>query len=185
MTAMDTFPENDKRWFMHIGYLAQNWAAVETTLDGIVRQLHVHYDGEKFEPTLPQAFNRKRTFVRKAFAEHPDLAQFSGWLETLLETATRLSEVRNWALHSGWVTEGATSATLNRYSRNNPLKWENQKFTLEQMYAAGEDCAGLMLMLTWFGQRAFGAMTEEQLVEALHQLSSQLGASIPSDDPAD
>lgn len=184
MTAMDTFPEDEKRWFMHIGYLAQNWAGVETTLDGIVRQLHVHHGGTKFEPTLPQAFNRKRTFIRKAFANDPNLAEFSGWLESLLDTATRLADIRHWALHSGWVTEGADTATLNRYSRSDPLKWEQQKFTLDEIYNAGADCAGLTLMLTSFGQVAFGLITKEQLVEHLRKLSSQMGAPLAFDDPA-
>lgn len=182
MTAMDTFPEDEKRWFMHIGYLAQNWAAVETTLDGIVRQLHVHHGGEKFEPTPPQAFNRKRTFIRKAFADNPNLAEFSGWLETLLDTATRLAEIRHWALHSGWVTEGETTATLGRYSKSEPLKWEQQKFTLDEIYAAGVDCAGLCLMLTWFGQVAFGLMTKEQLIEHFRELGSKMGTSFPLDE---
>jgi len=182
---MDAFPEDEKRWFMHIGYLAQNWAGVETTLDGIVRQLHVHHGGHKFEPTPPQAFKRKRTFIRKAFADRPELAEHKGWLETLLDTATRLAEIRHWALHSGWVTEGAENVTLNRYSKDDPLKWEHHKLTLDELYAAGEECAGLMLRLTWFGQVAFGIMTKEQLIENLSELSSEIGAPLPSDDPSD
>ncbi|PBC02520.1 hypothetical protein CK220_20645 [Mesorhizobium sp. WSM3860] len=170
---------------MHIGYLAQNWAGVETTLDGIVRQLHVHYGGQKFELTPPQAFKRKRTFIRKAFADRPELAEHTGWLETLLATATRLAEIRHWALHGGWVAEGSTTVTLNRYSKDDPLKWEQQKFTLDELYAAGEECAGLVLMLTWFGQVAFGIMTKEQLIESLGELGSKIGVPLPSDDPAD
>lgn len=170
---------------MHVGYLAQNWAAVETTLDGIVRQLHVHHGGEKFEPTPPQSFNRKRTFIRKAFAADPDLAEFSGWLETLLDTAARLADIRHWALHSGWVTEGSTTATLSRYSKSKPLRWEQQKFTLDEIYRAGEECAGLSVILTWFGQVAFGLMTKEQLVEHLRELSSQLGTPLSFDESTD
>ncbi|MES0108361.1 hypothetical protein [Mesorhizobium sp. M0013] len=185
MTGMDTFPEDDKRWFMHIGYLAQNWAAVETTLDGIVRQLHVYYGGAKFEPSPPQAFNRKRTLIRKTFAEHPDLAGFSEGMAKFLDDATRLAEIRHWALHSGWVTEGAEDVTLNRYSRSEPLKWEQQKFTLDEIFAAGAECGGLSLSLTWFAQRAFGIMTEEQLIEFFRKLSSQLGTPFPDEDPAD
>ncbi|MER9496040.1 MULTISPECIES: hypothetical protein [unclassified Mesorhizobium] len=184
MTDMDTFPEDDRRWFMHIGYLAQNWAAVETTLDGIVRQIHTQYGGVRGELEPPQAFNRKRTYIRKAFAAHPALVGFSEGMEGLLDTATRLAEIRHWALHSGWAESDAATTMLRRYSRAEPLKLEERQFSIDDIYAAAVECASLMLTLSLFGRRAFGLMTQEQIEEFISKFAGQVGTPLPSDDPA-
>lgn len=34
------------------------------------------YGGEKIEPLTPQAFNRKPSYLRKAYATHPELTKF-------------------------------------------------------------------------------------------------------------
>ena len=170
---------------MHVGYLAQNWAAVETFLDDFVRQLHVHYGGLPDYPEPPQAFKRKRTYIRKAFAAHPDLAPYSSGLNDLLDTASRLAEVRHKALHSAWGEFDATVATLSSYSRSEPLVREWHKITIDEIFKAAVECAQLAFVLSFFGQRAFGKITGEQVEQALGELASKFVTTLPSDDPAD
>lgn len=184
MTGMDALPEVEKRWFMHVGYLAQNWAGVEVILDGIVRQAYVHYEGHKLEPSPPVAFNRKRTFLRKAFAAHPKLAPYSTGLEGMLDTASKLADIRNWTMHSGWADTQPHNALLARYQRSNPLQWEEQTFSLDEIFDAAVECGTLMLALTFFAEIAFGLKTKEEQEQFFRELAGQLGIPLPSDDPA-
>jgi hypothetical protein len=180
---MDSFPETEKRWFMHVGYLAQNWAAVELMLDGIARQLHVHYGGEKLERSPPQPFTQKKKFLRRAFGAHPKLRRFSSELNTLLETATRLAEIRHWTLHAGWADTQADAALLRRYRREDPLRLEQQSFSLEEIYSAATECATLAFSLNLFAQEAFGLRTRVEIEQLLSDLSSQINSSEPSEAP--
>lgn len=184
MSDMDKFPETEKRWFMHVGYLAQNWAGVETMLDGHVRHIHVHYDGAKIEQEPPQSFNRKRTYLRKAFARHPKLKEHAEAANSLLDEATRLAEIRNWTLHSGWSKMDPDNALLGRYSRSERMLWEQQEFTIDDIYKAAADSVSLAFALSFFGQFAFGLQTQEQIEQVLREITGKLGAPFPGDDPA-
>lgn len=182
MSGMDTFPEDEKRWFMHVGYLAQNWAAVETILDGVIRELHTNYDGHLIEPSPPQALNRKIKYARKAFAAHPKLQPHSPEINLLLETATQLAGVRHWTLHSGWAASDANSALLRRFSRAEPMQLEAREFTIEEVFKAATDCGGLTLSLSFVTQRAFGLITAEQINEFFSKLIGASGTPLPRDD---
>ena len=183
MSSMDSFPEIEKRWFMHVGYLAQNWAAIETVLDNIVRQLHVHYDGQRIEPSPPQSFKRKRTFIRKVFAGHPALNEHSESLAELLETATRLAAIRHWALHSGWAETNMDDALLGRYKASDPLRWEQQRFSLEEIFQAAVESAKLAFVLTLFSQRAFSIKPPDEIDRLLDGLDTQIEAAVVRRDP--
>jgi hypothetical protein len=180
---MDAFPEGEKQWFMHIGYLAQNWAAVESELDGMARQLHVHYDGHLIVAEVPMAFIRKYKFIRKAFAAHPKLAEFSDRCQPLLEEAKRLAETRHWALHSGWVESDQKEALLRRYSKSDPLSFEDKRFSLDEIYQAAVDCGWLTMNLSFFGQVAFGLKSQEEVDELISGLINKITPTIPSGDP--
>jgi hypothetical protein len=180
MTGMDTFPEDDKHWFMHLGYLAQTWAALEHSLDGIARQLHADYDAKKLEQ-LPISFNRKRDYIRRVFANHPNLVQFSETMNGLLDTATRHSEIRNWALHSGMVDSG-DFATFNRW-RKAELKHERRELSPQELYDAAVGCASLTLTLGLVARYFFGLQTREEVQKLLSEITGKLGTPFPGDEP--
>lgn len=184
MSDMDAFPEDEKRWFMHIGYLAQNWAAVEGALDGMTRQLHVHYDGHLIATEVPLAFSRKYKFIRKAFASHPKLINFSDRCQLLLDEAKRLADIRHWALHSGWVESDQNDALLRRYSKNEPLTLEDKRFSLDDIYQAAAGCGWLTINLTFFGQLAFGLKSQEEVDQLITELISKITPTLPSGDPS-
>jgi hypothetical protein len=182
MTGMDKFPDDEKRWFMHLGYLAHNWAALDHSLDGIVRQLHATFDGSKIESEPPQSFNRKRTYIRKAFAVHPNLAQFAEGMSEFLEEATRLSEIRHWALHSGRADSGET-ATLNRW-RKAKMEHEQREVSIQEIFDAALQCASLTLTLNLVIHFYFGFKTREEVEKLVGEITGKLGTPLPSDDPA-
>ncbi|WP_420408887.1 hypothetical protein [Hoeflea sp.] len=173
MSDMDKFPEDEKRWYMHVGYLAQNWAAVETTLDGIIRELHMKYDGHLVEPSPPHALNRKTKYVRKVFAAHPKLQPHSSGINSLLELTTRLAAVRHWTLHGGWVASDANSAMLKRFSRSEPMRLEGREFSIDEIFKAAKDCGSLTVSLSFFAQHAFGLITAKEINEFFRKLAGE------------
>jgi len=179
MTDMDTFPEEEKRWYMHLGYLAQTWAALEHSLDGIARQLHAHYDADKTEQ-IPISFNRKRDYIRRVFGKHPNLIQFSESMNGFLETATRYSEIRNWALHSGIVDSGDT-AMFNRW-RKKELKHEQRELSLQELYETAAGCGSLTLTLALVTKLFFGLQTREEVEKLVGEIIGKFGTVPSSDD---
>ncbi len=181
MSPIDTLPEADKRWLMHIGYLAQTWAALEHSLDGIARQIHAHYDTEKVEP-VPISFNRKRDYIRRMLARHPKLVEFSKGINEILDAATTHSEVRNWALHSGMAGIDDT-VTFNRW-RKAELAHEQRALSLQEVYEAASGCASLTLALGILGRYIFGFQSRQETEKLLGEVASKLRTPFPGNKPA-
>lgn len=172
MTDIENFPEDYKFNLMHLGYLAQNWATLEIILDGIVRHTYVYYEGDRFEPSPPQAFKRKQKYIRKIFSEHKDLVCFSTRMNDLLETAGKLAEIRHWALHSGWAESDSATSILSRYNRSDFLKWETKKFSNHELYAAAIECAKISIIISTISNLAFNLITNQQFDELIHEFNN-------------
>ncbi|MEX6505642.1 hypothetical protein [Jiella sp. M17.18] len=178
MTQIDDFSEEDKRWLMHLGYLAQTWATLEHCLDGIVRQLNAGYDAHRVDP-VPISFSSKRKYIRKIFRTHPALVQFSEGVDEILDSASRHSEIRNWALHSGMVGNG-DAAIFNRWQKAES-KHEQRSLSTEDVYAAATGCASLAMSLGILAPYFFGFQTVEQLDEIVSQVLGKLHTQPPRD----
>lgn len=182
---MDSFPEEDKRWYMRVGYLAENWAALELFLDMIVRTLYVKYGGDRVEPSVPQALNRKLRFARKMFLENKVLNERAPAMGETFDEIQRLADIRNWALHGNRVEADGDLLKLSRFVRGAaPGAMERITMSLDDIYEAACDCASLSVTLYFTGSLAFGLKTQEDVEQFLSKLARQLGTDFPSSDPA-
>ncbi len=174
VSGVDELPEEDKRWYMHVGFLAENWAGAEAMLDFIVATLHAKYDGDAIEASPPEALNRKIKFVRKVFSRHPDLIAHSGPMNELLEQATELAQIRHWALHGNRVDNSEKTATLSRLVKGDRKKLERVRISTEQLYHAAMDSGGLGIGLHLTSSIAFGRIKAEDLEDLFRQFACKL-----------
>ena len=85
---------------MAIGYIAQNWAMLEQTLDAWIAMIYHDIGGRKrVDPKLPRNFLGKTRFLRKAFNALEPLKPFAKEVIPILDKANNMSPKRNDLIH--------------------------------------------------------------------------------------
>lgn len=146
-----SFPE---RYLLALGSVTLSWAMSELALNNIVGLVFHAHGGHRSEKDIPRtAYNRKEKYVRRAFSENDNLAQFAPLLIPILDEMNRLSEERHWCIHGVALNlhSATDSVTHTKYDVINNLYRENaREFDLEDMSRLVEDIVALSQRLADF-----------------------------------
>lgn len=179
---IDEIPEEWKRAYLALGLLAANWASVEFALDHMINTVHVQFDGDKIEPERPRSFNRKPTYLRKAFAAHEGLAPHLPDLDRLLNEASNIAEQRHWCLH-GFLdlrNRSGPFSVIKVVHKGSP-RTELRSFSVESMTTLAERALALSVNLLFFGVSTIWVEGQDDLNQVIREFLGKDRTALPSD----
>ncbi|MER9163563.1 hypothetical protein [Mesorhizobium sp. M0715] len=177
-------PEDKRDTFTAIGLLTVGWASAECALDFIIRYVHELYDGNQVAPVPPVSFKGKPPYLRKAFADHPDLASHLPRLNELLEEAWQIAEQRHWCIHG--LVELRTSSEafpISKIIHGKNHRQDKREFTVPKIEFVAERAMALSLNLFFFGVQTVGIMPKDEANKFVRELLSQYSAALPEGEP--
>jgi hypothetical protein len=107
----------DEAFFAAVGHLTIAWAHVESGLDFAILIIYGRLGGDKIEPEMPRALQRKITYLRKAVNRMDQLAPFRPTFPSLADRIAEASEQRHDIVHGYAIThfeEGLTEVKFGR-----------------------------------------------------------------------
>lgn len=132
-------PQENQEIFFWIGLASTSWARMEQHIDAIIMQVNKPSNNhDLFDPDHPKPFGDKIKRLKRLFAHHPDLLEYSPTVDDFSRGLLELAEERNALLHG--VLEDFNKAndtfTLNgcRYrKRENDFHHRHQVIPVQRL----------------------------------------------------
>lgn len=174
-------PDSWKTFYGLLGLLTATWADAEWAFDCIILQVHSEYGGSKIEPEIPQSFNRKPRYLRKAFASHPALQPHQDRLEELLLEATEVAELRHWCVHGIYseIPEDGPMV-LSKIARGGTPALQQRTMTFADIELTANRAVALGINVVLFGIGSVGIMPQDQADDLVRKLLGKDIAVLPS-----
>ncbi|MBZ9960834.1 hypothetical protein [Mesorhizobium sp. BR1-1-14] len=172
-------PENMRDTFTTIGLLTVGWAAAEYALDFIIRYAHEFYEGKQIAPVPPLSFKGKPPYLRKTFANHPELAPHLPKLNELLEEASQIAEQRHWCIHGMVDLRAGPKIPISKIIHGKEHRQDRREFTVHQIEMLHARAMTLTLNLFFFGVQTVGIMPKDEANKLVREFLRKHRASLP------
>ncbi|RWE99022.1 hypothetical protein [Mesorhizobium sp.] len=180
LAMIKDLPEDRRNTFAAIGLLTVCWASAEYAMDFVIRYVHERYEGNQVAPVPPISFKGKPPYLKKVFANHPDLAEHLPQLTELLEEAWQIAEQRHWCIHGSIdLRADATSFPISKIIHGKEHRQDTRKFTVKQIEKLAGRASALSLNLFFFGVQTVGIMPKDEADKLVRELLRKYSAALP------